>query len=179
MKCNSAVEKKNVYRVDYPAMFTYLSIYSKYEVWFLFTGGLNLLLPLLHAKRCPYTHAQMHAGVTHTHAYTATTEGAVYETPSSKISSQGLINFVPLTVKPLGIYNPTPPLPCGQMSHLLPCALEVTYMVPTMPLWALSSSGAPSVPCPGPGPRCVLQALLPSLWPALSLWPPFCPQHCW
>ena len=67
-------------------------------------------MPLLHAKRCPYTHAQMHAGVTHTHAHTATTEGAVYETPSCKISSQGLSNFAPLTVKPLGIYNPTPPL---------------------------------------------------------------------
>lgn len=32
MKCNSTVEEKNVYQVDYPAMFTYLSIYSKYEV---------------------------------------------------------------------------------------------------------------------------------------------------
>lgn len=123
-----------------------------------------------------HMHRRMRALHTHMHI-PPPLRGQYMKHPPPK--SPGLINFVPLTVKPLGIYNPTPPLPCGQMSHPLPCALEVTYMVPTMPLWALSSSGAPSVPCPGPGPRCVLQALLPSLWPALLSWPPFCPQHCW
>lgn len=51
---------KNIYQVDYPVEFTYLPIQAKYEVWLLFTGRLNLLLPLLHAKKTPiFAHEYM------------------------------------------------------------------------------------------------------------------------
>lgn len=92
--------------------------------------------------------------------------------------SQVFINFVPLVIKRPGIYHPHPTLamwPDVSSTSLSPWE---TYMVPTMTLCALHSSGASSAACLGPWPCSVPQLLLPSPWPAL--WPssPFGPQHC-
>lgn len=108
LKCNSTVEGKKYSRLitQQCSLIHLFNLNMKFDSSCL--GEWILLLPLLHANRCPHTCTyvclcQIHV---HTHKHTATTEGAVNETLSSEISSRDSVHFLPLVVKVLGTYNP-------------------------------------------------------------------------
>lgn len=99
---------KNIYQVDYPALFTCYSIY----IWSLTHFYWDIKSSCYHCciQTCLYTHE--HTYVTRIHVHTQTHchhPGAINKTTPSKISSQGSISFLPPFVKILGVYSLQPP----------------------------------------------------------------------